>query len=161
MFCHPQWPGSKWPTRTIPNTAASIVGGGVALNLSHAFETAMAAYGLGRIISNHKAAGVESGSSTQHGRSLSASLEAGDRAPPLTALARRQPIRRSRCPPAFARPPRPVQVVTKRPSRLTFTNGGFEWKPEAARSHRWRLAADPTQPRWPRASRSVLHMSST
>jgi type IV secretion system protein TrbL len=65
---------------TIPNTAASIVGGGVALNLSHAFETAMAGYGLGRIISNHRAAGAESGSSIQDGRSLGASLEAGDRA---------------------------------------------------------------------------------
>ena len=42
---------------TIPNTAASIVGGGVALNLSHAFETAMTAYGLGRILSNQGSAG--------------------------------------------------------------------------------------------------------
>ena len=32
---------------TIPNTAASVVGGAVSLNLSHAFEAAMAGYGLG------------------------------------------------------------------------------------------------------------------
>ena len=30
---------------TIPNTAASVVGGAVSLNLSHAFEAAMAGYG--------------------------------------------------------------------------------------------------------------------
>jgi type IV secretion system protein TrbL len=65
---------------TIPNTAASIVGGGVSLNLSHALETAMAGYGLGRIISNHKSAGAESGSTSQNGHSLGASLEAGDKA---------------------------------------------------------------------------------
>ena len=42
---------------TIPNTAASIVGGAVSLNLSHAFEAAMAGYGLGRILTSQNAAG--------------------------------------------------------------------------------------------------------
>jgi len=65
---------------TIPNTAASIVGGAVSLNLSHAFEAAMAGYGLGRILTSQKTAGAESGSSTQGAHSLGASLEAGDRA---------------------------------------------------------------------------------
>ncbi|MGH7779522.1 MAG: P-type conjugative transfer protein TrbL [Candidatus Binataceae bacterium] len=65
---------------TIPNTAASIVGGAVSLNLSHAFEAAMAGYGLGRILSSQRAAGAESGSSAQGGHSLGSSLEAGDRA---------------------------------------------------------------------------------
>ena len=65
---------------TIPNTAASIVGGAVSLNLSHAFEAAMVGYGLGRILTSQKTAGSESGSSEQGGHSLGASLEAGDRA---------------------------------------------------------------------------------
>lgn len=65
---------------TIPNTAAAIVGGGVALNLSHAFETAMAAYGLGRILSNRGSAGSGLSATSQGGHSLGASLEAGDRA---------------------------------------------------------------------------------
>ncbi len=65
---------------TIPNTAASVVGGAVSLNLSHAFEAAMAGYGLGRILTSQKAAGAESGSSAQGGHSLGASLEAGDKA---------------------------------------------------------------------------------
>ena len=65
---------------TVPNTAASIVGGAVSLNLSHAFEAAMAGYGLGRILTSQKTAGAESGSSTQGSHSLGASLEAGDRA---------------------------------------------------------------------------------
>jgi type IV secretion system protein TrbL len=65
---------------TIPNTAASIVGGAVSLNLSHAFETAMAAYGLGRIASSHKAGAAESGVPAHAGNSLGTSLEAGDRA---------------------------------------------------------------------------------
>ncbi len=65
---------------TIPNTAASIVGGAVSLNLSHAFEAAMAGYGLGRILTSQKAAGAESASSAQSGHSLGASLEAGDKA---------------------------------------------------------------------------------
>jgi len=65
---------------TIPNTAASIVGGAVSLNLSHAFEAAMAGYGLGRILAGQKAAGTESGSPAQGGHSLGASLEAGDKA---------------------------------------------------------------------------------
>jgi hypothetical protein len=64
---------------TIPNTAASIVGGAVSLNLSHAFEAAMAGYGLGRILTSQNA-GAESGSSAQGGHSLGASLEAGDNA---------------------------------------------------------------------------------
>ncbi len=64
---------------TIPNTAASIVGGGVALNLNHAFEAAMAGYGLSRILTNQNAAGSES-SSAHGGHSLGASLEAGDKA---------------------------------------------------------------------------------
>ena len=45
-------------------------------------------------------------------RSVQASKPAIE--PPLTALARRQPIRRSRCPQAFARPLRPVRQETKR-----------------------------------------------
>jgi type IV secretion system protein TrbL len=65
---------------TIPNTAASIVGGAVSLNLSHAFEAAMAGYGLGRILAGQKATGAESASSAPGGHSLGASLEAGDRA---------------------------------------------------------------------------------
>jgi len=65
---------------TIPNTAASIVGGAVSLNLSHAFEAGMAGYGLGRILTSQKTAGAESGSSAQGGNSLGASLEAGDKA---------------------------------------------------------------------------------
>ncbi|HKN01453.1 MAG TPA: P-type conjugative transfer protein TrbL [Candidatus Binataceae bacterium] len=65
---------------TIPNTAASIVGGAVSLNLSHAFEAAMAGYGLGRILNSPKAAGAESGGASQASHSLGASLEAGDRA---------------------------------------------------------------------------------
>jgi len=65
---------------TIPNTAASIVGGAVSLNLSHAFEAAMAGYGLGRILAGQKATGPESASSAPGGQSLGASLEAGDRA---------------------------------------------------------------------------------
>jgi type IV secretion system protein TrbL len=65
---------------TIPNTAASIVGGAVSLNLSHAFEAGMAGYGLGRILTSQKTTGAESGSSAQGGRSLGASLEAGDKA---------------------------------------------------------------------------------
>lgn len=65
---------------TIPSTAASIVGGAVSLNLSHAFETAMAAYGLGRIATSHNAATGESGGPAQAGNSLGASLEAGDKA---------------------------------------------------------------------------------
>jgi type IV secretion system protein TrbL len=65
---------------TIPNTAASVVGGAVSLNLSHAFEAAMAGYGLGRILTRQNAAGAESGASSQGGNSLGASLEAGDRA---------------------------------------------------------------------------------
>jgi len=67
-------------TWTIPNTAASVVGGAVSLNLSHAFEAAMAGYGLGRILTSRKSLGAESGSSTQGSHSLGASLEAGDRA---------------------------------------------------------------------------------
>ena len=67
-------------TWTIPNTAASVVGGAVSLNLSHAFEAAMAGYGLGRILTSQKSVGAESGSSTQGSHSLGASLEAGDRA---------------------------------------------------------------------------------
>jgi type IV secretion system protein TrbL len=65
---------------TIPNTAASIVGGAVSLNLSHAFEAGMAGFGLGRILASQKTAGAESGSSPQGGQSLGASLEAGDKA---------------------------------------------------------------------------------
>ena len=65
---------------TIPSTAASIVGGAVSLNLSHAFETAMAGYGLGRIATSHNAATGESGAAAQAGNSLGASLEAGDKA---------------------------------------------------------------------------------
>ena len=65
---------------TIPNTAASVVGGAVSLNLSHAFEAAMAGYGLGRILTSQNAAGAESGAASQSGNSLGASLEAGDRA---------------------------------------------------------------------------------
>lgn len=65
---------------TIPNTAASVVGGAVSLNLSHAFEAAMAGYGLGRILTSQKAAGTEAGSSAEGGHSLGASLEAGDKA---------------------------------------------------------------------------------
>ncbi|MGH7780764.1 MAG: P-type conjugative transfer protein TrbL [Candidatus Binataceae bacterium] len=65
---------------TIPNTAASIVGGAVSLNLSHAFEAAMAGYGLGRILTSQKTARGESGSSAQRGHSLGDSLEAGDKA---------------------------------------------------------------------------------
>jgi len=65
---------------TIPNTAASIVGGAVSLNLSHAFETAMAGYGLGRIATSQKAVASESDVQSQAGNSLGASLEAGDRA---------------------------------------------------------------------------------
>ena len=76
---------------TIPNTAASIVGGAVSLNLSHAFETAMAGYGLGRIATSQNAAGAESGVPAQAGNSLGASLEAGDKAAPITALGPRQP----------------------------------------------------------------------
>ena len=64
---------------TIPNTAASVVGGAVSLNLSHAFEAAMAGYGLGRILTSQNAAGAES-SSAHGGHSLGASLEAGDKA---------------------------------------------------------------------------------
>ena len=65
---------------TIPSTAASIVGGAVSLNLSHAFESVMAGYGLGRIATSHNAAAAESGVPAQSGNSLGASLEAGDRA---------------------------------------------------------------------------------
>lgn len=65
---------------TIPNTAASIVGGAVSLNLSHAFEAAMAGYGLGRILTSQKTAGTESGATPEGGHSLGASLEAGDKA---------------------------------------------------------------------------------
>jgi type IV secretion system protein TrbL len=65
---------------TIPSTAASIAGGAVSLNLSHAFETAMAGYGLGRIATSHSAATGESGLPAQAGNSLGASLEAGDKA---------------------------------------------------------------------------------
>jgi type IV secretion system protein TrbL len=65
---------------TIPNTAASIVGGAVSLNLSHAFEAAMVGYGLGRILTSQNATGADSGSSTQGANSLGASLEAGERA---------------------------------------------------------------------------------
>src|SRR5271156_675160 len=65
---------------TIPSTAASIVGGAVSLNLSHAFESVMAGYGLGRIATSHNAAAAESGVPAQGGNSLGASLEAGDRA---------------------------------------------------------------------------------
>jgi type IV secretion system protein TrbL len=65
---------------TIPNTAASIVGGAVSLNLSHAFEAGMAGFGLGRILTSQKTAGAESRSSPQGGQSLGASLEAGDKA---------------------------------------------------------------------------------
>lgn len=43
---------------TIPNTAASIVGGAVSLNLSHAFEAGMAGYGLSRILTSQKTAGL-------------------------------------------------------------------------------------------------------
>lgn len=65
---------------TIPSTAASIVGGAVSLNLSHAFETAMAGYGLGRIATSPKAGEAESGVRAQAGNSLGTSLEAGDKA---------------------------------------------------------------------------------
>jgi len=65
---------------TIPNTAASVVGGAVSLNLSHAFEAAMAGYGLGRILTSQNAAGADSDVAAQGGHSLGASLEAGDRA---------------------------------------------------------------------------------
>ena len=64
---------------TIPNTAASVVGGAVSLNLSHAFEAAMAGYGLGRIATSQNAAG-ESSAPAHAGHSLGASLEAGDKA---------------------------------------------------------------------------------
>src|ERR1700691_4943057 len=65
---------------TIPNTATSVVGGAVSLNLSHAFEAAMAGYGLGRILSSQNAGGADSGAASQGGHSLGASLEAGDKA---------------------------------------------------------------------------------
>ena len=65
---------------TIPNTAASVVGGAVSLNLSHAFEAAMAGYGLGRILTSQNAAGAESGDASHGGHSLGASLEVGDKA---------------------------------------------------------------------------------
>lgn len=65
---------------TIPNTAASIVGGAISLNLSHAFEGAMAGYSLGRILTRQNATGAESGAAPQDGHSLDASLEAGDKA---------------------------------------------------------------------------------
>lgn len=64
---------------TIPNTAASVVGGAVSLNLSHAFEAAMVGYGLGRIMTSQNVAAAES-SGAHSGHSLGASLEAGDRA---------------------------------------------------------------------------------
>src|SRR5216684_1902334 len=65
---------------TIPNTAASVVGGAVSLNLSHAFEGAMAGYSLGRILTSQNAAGAGSGAAPQDGDSHGASLEAGDKA---------------------------------------------------------------------------------
>lgn len=64
----------------IPDTAAAVVGGAVSLNLSHAFEAAMAGYGLGRILTSQKTTGAESGSSAQSDHSLGTSLEAGDKA---------------------------------------------------------------------------------
>ncbi len=67
-------------TWRIPDTAASIVGGSVSLNLSHAFEAVMAGYGLGRILTSQKIAGAESGAATEGGHSLGASLEAGHKA---------------------------------------------------------------------------------
>jgi len=67
-------------TWRIPDTAASIVGGSVSLNLSHAFEGLMAGYGLSRILTNQKAAGIVSGTPVRGSQSLDASLEAGDRA---------------------------------------------------------------------------------
>ena len=65
---------------TIPNTATSVIGGAVSLNLSHAFEAAMAGYGLGRILTSQNAAGAESGTASQGGHSLGSSLEAGHKA---------------------------------------------------------------------------------
>ncbi len=64
---------------TIPNTAASVVGGAVSLNLSHAFEAVMAGYGLSRILTSRNAAD-ESGAASQSAHSLGSSLEAGDKA---------------------------------------------------------------------------------
>src|SRR5216684_2015934 len=73
---------------TIPNTAASVVGGAVSLNLSHAFEGAMAGYSLGRILTSQNAAGAESGAAPQDGHSLGASLEVGDKAAAKNGAAR-------------------------------------------------------------------------
>ena len=70
----------------IPNTAAAVVGGAVSLNLSHAFEAAMAGYGLGRILTSQRTAGAESGATPEGGHSLGASLEAGDKAAASNAV---------------------------------------------------------------------------
>ena len=85
---------------TIPNTAASVVGGAVSLNLSHAFEAAMAGYGLGRILTSQKPQELNR---VPHRKVATRSAQASKPAtkpPPTTALGRRQPSPRSRCPQA-------------------------------------------------------------
>jgi hypothetical protein len=64
---------------TIPNTAASIAGGAVSLNLSHALEAAIAGYGAGRILSGHTTGTSLSPMSSQD-TSLNNNLNAGERA---------------------------------------------------------------------------------
>jgi len=62
----------------IPNTAASIVGGAVSLNLSHAFEAAMAGYGVGRILGGQTTPTADATLASD--TSLDNSLDAGERA---------------------------------------------------------------------------------
>jgi type IV secretion system protein TrbL len=64
---------------SIPNTAASVVGGAVSLNLSHAFEAAMAGYGLGRILGGQAGVATTLPSSSPQ-TSLDSSLDTGERA---------------------------------------------------------------------------------
>src|ERR1700730_14370247 len=64
----------------IPNTAASIVGGAVSLNLSHAFEVAMAGYGVGRILGGQTTASAEPSLASASDTTLNNSLDAGERA---------------------------------------------------------------------------------
>ena len=65
---------------TIPNTAASIVGGAVSLNLSHAFEAAMAGYGVGRILGGQTTPAGEPSLASASDTALNNSLDTGERA---------------------------------------------------------------------------------
>lgn len=100
----------------IPNTAASIVGGSDSLNLSHAFETAMAAYGLARITSGQATAAPALTPDSNDTSLTNISMRA-NALPSQIALPGRQHSFRYQPAPVHRLPPRPRRPQSRSPHR--------------------------------------------